>query len=49
MEIFGSPSDEEIDTFPDEKFRALLKALPKKKGRSLESIFPKANPLGNCE
>lgn len=45
MEIFGSPSDEEIDTFPDEKFRALLKALPKKKGRSLESIFPKANPL----
>jgi serine/threonine protein kinase len=45
IEIFGSPTDEEIESFPDDKFRSLLKALPKKKGRSLESIFPKANPL----
>mmetsp|Transcript_25881 Transcript_25881/g.22820 ORF Transcript_25881/g.22820 Transcript_25881/m.22820 type:complete len:221 (+) Transcript_25881:694-1356(+) len=45
IEIFGTPTSEDIDTFPDEKFRSMLKGLPKKKGRNLESLFPKANPL----
>jgi len=45
IEIFGSPSQEEIDTFTDDKFKLMLKSLPKKKGRNLETLFPKANPL----
>mmetsp|Transcript_11631 Transcript_11631/g.16366 ORF Transcript_11631/g.16366 Transcript_11631/m.16366 type:complete len:111 (+) Transcript_11631:3-335(+) len=44
IEIFGSPSQEEINSFSDDKFKLMLKNIPSKKGRSLENLFPKANP-----
>jgi len=44
--VIGTPSDEEISNIPREKSRKLVKSMPKKKGKTLESIFPKASPNG---
>lgn len=44
FEVIGTPSEEEIATIPREKSRKLVKSLPKRKGKSFESIFPKATP-----
>jgi len=44
IEIFGNPTEEEINAIPKEKSRKLMKAMPKKKPRVLETMFPSANP-----
>lgn len=44
--MFGTPTEEEINNIPREKSRMLLKSMPKKKGKNLESIFKNASPLG---
>jgi len=44
IDIFGNPSEEEINVIPKEKSRKLLKAIPRKKPRPLETLFPNANP-----
>jgi serine/threonine protein kinase len=44
IEIFGNPSEEEINAIPKEKSKKLLKSIPKKKPRVLETMFPNANP-----
>jgi serine/threonine protein kinase len=44
IEIFGNPTEEEINAIPKEKSRKLLKTIPKKKPRVLETLFPNANP-----
>jgi len=46
FELIGTPGEEEISTIPREKSRKLVKSLPKRKAKSLESLFPKATPLG---
>lgn len=45
IDYFGTPSEEEISHVPKEKSRKLLKSFPKKKGKSLETIFSNASPL----
>lgn len=47
LEVIGTPTEEEIGSIPREKSRKLVKSMPKKKGKSLESIFPKASPNGS--
>ena len=46
IDIFGSLTEEEINSIPKEKFRKFLKSIPGKTAKSLPTLFPKANPLG---
>ena len=46
FEILGSPTNEEIEIIPTEKSKKLVKSLPKRKGKNLETLFPNANPDG---
>ena len=46
IDVFGNPTDEEINAIPKEKSRKFLKSLPKKPQKSFETIFANANPLG---
>lgn len=43
FDVLGTPSEEEIKNIPREKSQKLVKSMAKKKGKSLESLFPKAN------
>jgi len=44
IDIFGNPTDEEINAIPKEKSRKQMKNMPKKKPKILETYFPSANP-----
>jgi len=44
IDIFGNPSEEDLNAIPREKSRKLLKSFPKKKPKPLETLFPNANP-----
>lgn len=46
IDIFGNPTEEEIEALPKEKFKKFLRSLPQKTPKSLQSLFPEANPLG---
>jgi len=45
IDVFGNPTEEEINKIPKEKSRKFLKSLPKKNPKNLEAMFPNANPL----
>jgi len=42
--MIGTPTEEEISNIPREKSRKFVKSLPKRKGKNLEALFPKASP-----
>jgi len=44
IEIFGSPTEEEINAIPREKSKSNIQKMPKKKPKILETLFPYANP-----
>ena len=44
IDVFGNPSEEDLNAIPREKARKLLKSFPKKKIKPLETYFPNANP-----
>jgi len=46
IDVFGNPTDEEINSIPKEKSRKFMKSLPKKQPKSFEALFSQANPLG---
>jgi len=46
IDVFGSPSEEEIEQVSKEKFKKFLRGLPKKEAKSLQSLFPEASELG---
>ncbi len=46
FEVIGTPTDEEINKIPKEKFRKMIKAMPKRTGKSFDKIFTKASPEG---
>jgi hypothetical protein len=39
----GTPSEEEINSIPKEKYRKLVRALPKRQGKPFEKIFNSAS------
>jgi serine/threonine protein kinase len=43
FEVFGTPTEEFITAIPKPRLRKFLRSLPPKKGRALESFFPKAS------
>jgi serine/threonine protein kinase len=45
IDIFGNPTDEEINNIHKEKSRKFLKSLPKKTAKPFDTLFPNANPL----
>jgi serine/threonine protein kinase len=45
IDVFGNPTDEEINSIPKEKSRKFLRSLPKKQPKNLEAMFPNANTL----
>ena len=45
FDIFGTPTEEFITAIPKPRVRKYLRSLAQKKPRSLEALFPKANPL----
>jgi serine/threonine protein kinase len=45
VDIFGSPTDEELQAIPSEKGKKMIKSIPKKKGKSIDTLFPGATPL----
>ena len=45
LDILGSPTPDEINSFPNVQTRDFLKGLEKKKPRPLETLFKGANPL----
>jgi len=45
IDVFGSPSEEEIEQVSKEKFKKFLRGLPKKEAKSLQSLFPEASEL----
>jgi len=45
IDVFGNPTDEEINSIPKEKSRKFMKSLPKKQPKSFEALFSQANPL----
>lgn len=49
IDVFGSPSEEEIEAVSQEKFRKFLRSLPKKVPKSLKTLFPDASDLGIFE
>ena len=44
-DVFGTPTEEFITAVPKPKVRKYLRSLVQKKPKSLEALFPKANPL----
>lgn len=42
----GTPTEEEINSIPKEKFRKMAKQLPKRPGKPLDKIFSKASSPG---
>jgi len=44
LDVLGSPTEEEIDSFPNIQTRNFLKGLEKRQGKPLSSIFTNANP-----
>jgi len=44
MDVFGNPSEEDINNVPRERSRKLLRTMAKKKPKPLEILFPNANP-----
>lgn len=44
MDVFGNPSEEDINNVPRERSRKLLRSMAKKKPKPLEILFPNANP-----
>jgi serine/threonine protein kinase len=44
IDIFGNPTEEDLNAIPREKSRKLLKSFPKKKTKPLDTLFPNANP-----
>jgi serine/threonine protein kinase len=44
LDILGSPTEEEIDSFPNIQTRNFLRGLEKRQGKSLASIFTNASP-----
>ncbi len=47
IDFLGTPSEAEINNIPREKSRKLIRSFPRKKGRSFETYFKNATPLGN--
>jgi len=45
FEVFGTPNEDLITAIPKPRLRRYLRSLPPKKPRSLEILFPKANPV----
>jgi len=45
IDVFGSPSEEEIEQVSKEKFKKFLRGLPKKEAKSLQTLFPEASEL----
>jgi len=45
FEYFGTPTEEDITLIPKPRLRKFLRSLPVRKPKSLEALFPKANPL----
>lgn len=46
FEYIGTPSEEEIEQIPNERWKKLVKSLPKRKKKEIETLFPGVNPLG---
>lgn len=45
IELLGSPTADEINSFPSSQTREFLRGLKSSKGKSLESLLKKPNPL----
>jgi len=45
IDVFGSPSEEEIEAVTQDKFRKFLRSLPKKSPKPLKTLFPEASDL----
>lgn len=45
LDILGSPTEEEIEHFHNVEIKEFLKSQPKRKPKSLESMFPSATPI----
>jgi serine/threonine protein kinase len=45
IDVFGNPTEEEINSIPKEKSRKFLRSLPKKTAKSFDTLFPNASPL----
>ena len=45
FEYIGTPTEKEINAIPREKYRKLVKALPKKPGRNFEKVFKDSPPV----
>eukprot|EP00826_Nyctotherus_ovalis_P021632 TRINITY_DN1701_c0_g1_i5.p1 TRINITY_DN1701_c0_g1~~TRINITY_DN1701_c0_g1_i5.p1 ORF type:complete len:216 (-),score=70.05 TRINITY_DN1701_c0_g1_i5:172-819(-) len=44
LDVLGSPTEEEIDSFPNTQTRNFLRSLEKKQPKPLESLFKNASP-----
>jgi len=44
IDVFGNPSEEDINNVPRERSRKLMRSFPKRKPKPLETLFPSANP-----
>eukprot|EP01022_Parablepharisma_sp_SALTPOND_P000929 TRINITY_DN105273_c3_g1_i1.p18 TRINITY_DN105273_c3_g1~~TRINITY_DN105273_c3_g1_i1.p18 ORF type:complete len:177 (+),score=14.46 TRINITY_DN105273_c3_g1_i1:1138-1668(+) len=45
LDMLGSPTQDEIDSFPNAQTRDFLRSLEKRKPRPLDTLFKGANPL----
>jgi len=45
IDVFGNPSEEEVEQVSKEKFKKFLRGLPKKEPKSLQTLFPEASEL----
>lgn len=45
FEVIGTPTEEEINAIPKEKYRKMIRQLPKRTGKPFNKIFSKASDL----
>ena len=45
FDFFGTPTEDFISSIPKERLRKFLRSIPPKKPKSLDILFPKADPL----
>ncbi|CAK62258.1 unnamed protein product (macronuclear) [Paramecium tetraurelia] len=45
FEVIGTPSEQELNMIPKEKYRTIAKGLPKRPGKDFNKLFPNASNL----